>query len=87
MIDGFSDVSEILRGGVYALIWRGEVVYIGKSKSMLARVAAHKKQYGQRTPEWFPIKGVRFDRILVRYEHPDRVDALERQLMSRCQFV
>ena len=35
-LEGFTDVSTLLRAGVYALCKRGVVIYVGKSKSLYA---------------------------------------------------
>lgn len=85
-LTGFVDASEILHGGVYALVYRREVVYIGKAKRMLNRVYAHlsiwsSKRRGK-VPSWLPIDGVYFDEVHIRYCHPDAIDALEREMIE-----
>lgn len=37
----FIDVSKLMHCGVYMLIQRGEVIYVGKSKQPLVRLATH----------------------------------------------
>lgn len=82
-LDGFADVSEILQPGVYALVKRGVVIYVGKSKSMYQRIYAHRTTAnraarGKAIPTWLPIKGFVFDQIFVRpckLEDLDRVEA------------
>jgi len=85
-LSGFIDVSAVLQGGVYALVHRGEIVYIGKAKRMLNRVYAHlniASAKAKRTvPSWLPIKGVYYDAVFIRPCHPDRVDALEREMID-----
>lgn len=83
---GFTDASEMLKGGCYALVYRREVVYIGKAKRMLNRVYAHlsiwsSKRRGK-TPSWLPIDGIYFDEVHIRYCHPDQIDELERSLIE-----
>jgi len=85
-LEGFTAVSEILRSGVYALAYKGEVVYVGKSKAMLARVYTHRQVWAQKrkgnTPAWLNVKGILFDSIFVRPCHPDQIDALEREMIN-----
>lgn len=87
-LDGFSDVSEILRGGVYILVAKGVVIYVGKSKSMLARVNTHRKKWvdkrkGNKLADFIPIPGLLFDEIHIRPCRLDEIDALERQMIDR----
>lgn len=77
-----ADVTAILRQGVYILSRENVIVYIGQSKCMLARIAAHRSLARRRVPSWLPIRGVVFDRVEVIPCHPDRVDALERGLIE-----
>lgn len=85
-MDGFIDASELLKGGVYLLLYKREVVYVGKAKRMLTRVYSHlhiwsSKRRGK-TPSWLPIDGVYFDEVYIRPCHPDQIDALEREMIS-----
>lgn len=83
-LEGGIDLSAILRAGVYALCWRGSVVYVGQSKAFLSRIATHKQQRGRSTPSWVPVKGITFDEVHVWPEpEPDRRSALERELIDR----
>lgn len=81
-LEGFEDVTNLLRGGVYALVYRGEVVYVGKSKTMLVRIYSHRSAAGRRQPPWFPVKGIRFDEVHIQPCHPDRIDDLERRMIE-----
>lgn len=85
-IEGFVDATPVLAGGVYILIHRGEVVYVGKAKRMLNRLAAHlsvrSAQRKDRVPSWLPIKGIYYDKVLISPCHPDRIDALERSMID-----
>lgn len=75
-MEGFTDISAILRGGIYALSYRGQIVYIGKAdKNLLARIAAHRSAAKRILPPWFPVQGIRFDQVHIRHVHPDRIDA------------
>lgn len=83
-LEGFVDVSTVLRAGVYALCWRGEVVYVGKSKSVLGRVYTHRSAARRKEfPSWLPIKGVQFDEFHVIPCRPDQLDAVEREMIDR----
>jgi excinuclease UvrABC nuclease subunit len=77
VLEGFVDVTSILRAGVYALMREGVVVYVGQSKKMLSRIEAHRSQWGRaaKAPSWLPIKGILFDEIHVL---PCRVEDLNR---------
>jgi excinuclease UvrABC nuclease subunit len=44
---GWINVSEVLESGVYMLVYRGSVVYVGKAKMMLSRLAFHLDQKGK----------------------------------------
>lgn len=85
-LEGFTDASAMLRCGVYALVYRGVVVYVGKSKCMLGRVYSHRSLYTSKrrkeVPSWLPTKGILFDGIHVRPCSPDLVDALEYDLIN-----
>lgn len=84
-LDGFVNVSEALKCGVYALVSKGEVVYVGKSKCMLVRIYSHRnaRAKSKTLPSWFPVKGIAFDEIHVQPCHPDRLDQLEFDMINR----
>ena len=55
MLEGFIEVTPILRAGVYALVREGAVVYVGQSKKPLQRISAHKSNWGRKAmPAWMP---------------------------------
>lgn len=81
-LGGFIGVSEILRSGVYALVYRGAVVYIGKSKVMLGRIYTHRSQWGRKALPWLPIKGILFDEVFVRPCTLDQIDELEYEMIN-----
>lgn len=82
-VEGFVDISDCLRGGVYVLLSHGTVVYVGKSKAMLVRIYSHRALARKRAPAWLKVRGVVFDQVLVQPCHPDRVDDLEQALIRR----
>lgn len=85
MLEGFIDVSAILRCGIYALVREGVVVYVGQSKKMLARVSAHKSNWGRKSmPAWMPasLRGVLFDEVHVLPCRVEDLDQLECALID-----
>jgi hypothetical protein len=65
-LDNWISLGDLLKPGVYALMWRGKFTYIGKSKCLLVALAAHRAVLsGPRLPEWFPTKRVQFDDIKI----------------------
>lgn len=86
-LKGFTDISAILRCGVYALCKRGAVIYVGKSKSLYARIYTHKHfanrgAKGKAIPSWLPTKGIQFDEVFIRPCHIDQLDALEHEMIN-----
>jgi excinuclease UvrABC nuclease subunit len=83
-LEGFTNISESLRCGVYALAMKGKVIYVGKSKCMLVRIYSHRNAKSKRgsLPSWFPIKGIAFDEVHVRVCHPDSLDQLEFDMIN-----
>lgn len=85
MLEGFIEVTPILRCGVYALLREGVVVYVGQGKKMLARVQAHKSNWGRKsTPAWMPasLRGVLFDQVYVLPCRVEDLDELERTMID-----
>lgn len=82
MLSGFVEVSEVLRSGVYALAYKGEVVYVGKSKCMLTRVETHRGLFRRKAPSWMPVKGIQFDQVYVRPCPLAMLDALEVEMIN-----
>lgn len=83
-IPGFNDASQFLQSGVYALVHKGEVIYIGKAKAMIVRVATHRSNARRKTPSWLPdsAKGIVFDEVHIQPCHPDRIDELEYSMIN-----
>lgn len=85
VLEGFVNVSSILRAGVYALVRDGVVVYVGQSKKMLARIAAHKSNWGRKAqPAWMPasLRGVLFDEAYVLPCRVEDLDELEAAMID-----
>lgn len=88
-MEGFADHTLILGSGVYALTERSRVVYIGKAKCVLSRVARHRELQnraakGQKIPAWLPpsAKGMRFDGVHVFPCRVDQMGELEAKLIE-----
>ncbi len=85
MLEGFIDVSVMLRPGVYALLRGGVVVYVGQSKKLLGRIYAHRTNHGRSgMPKWMPasLKGIAFDEVHVLPCAIEELDRLERALID-----
>lgn len=79
------DASAILRPGVYTLSRNGRVVYVGRGKSMLARIHSHAAQYrGSASPAWLPAKPIIFDEVAL---FPCRIDQLDATYSRVCADV
>ena len=58
---------------------RGEVVFVGKaSRVMLTRIAAHRSA----NVPTFLLPNIRFDKVLVKFIHPDRLEATYQSLVA-----
>lgn len=84
-LDGFIDVSQMLQSGIYALGYRGSVVYVGQSKCMLVRVYSHRNARSKkgRLASFYPIRGIVYDEIHIMPVHVDRLDEVEREMINR----
>ena len=77
-IPGFTDATALLRAGVFALVWRGEVVFVGSARGpMLAKIAALREKS---RPSWLPR--IRFDQVLIREVHPDQIEGVKFALIA-----
>lgn len=81
-LSGFISVSEVLKSGVYALVHHGVIVYIGKSKTMIARIYTHRAQWGKKSMPWLPVKGILFDEVFVRPCPLHLLDSLEYDMIN-----
>ena len=89
-LEGFVDISGMLRCGVYALCAKGVVVYVGKSKAMIARIATHRSNYQSKRkgkqserPEWLSaVKGIFFDEVHVYPCALHELDVVERKMID-----
>ena len=81
-LEGFVDVSAILQSGIYALVRKGEVVYVGQSKVMVARVYNHRLAWGKRKLTG-KARGIVFDSVWMMPVHVDRLDEVEYDMIQR----
>lgn len=95
-LDGFIDGSDMLRSGVYALCRKGVVIYVGKSKSMIGRINAHRrawidKRKAKSEGSWITnalgIPGLMFDEIHIRPVPLHLLDAVEREMIDKFKPV
>lgn len=91
-LDGFVDSSEILKSGVYALVRKGSVIYVGKSKSMIGRINTHRRAWidrrktkanGSWVANMLGIPGLMFDEIHIRPVPLHLLDAVEREMIDK----
>jgi hypothetical protein len=68
--DDFIDISFMLNPGVYALVFNGEVVYIGMSTRLLGRFREH-------------INKVPFSQVYIKFCAADAVSELEAELIAK----
>lgn len=82
-LEGMEEVSGILRSGVYALALRGEVIYIGQSRSLYSRIYTHRHLARNReAPSWLKAKGIVFDQVFIRLCPVHELDRVERELIA-----
>jgi len=86
-IEGFTAAGAILKSGVYALVLRGSVVYIGKSKNILSRVYTHRSMWAAkrrgRAVKHIATPGIQFDDFLYCACPEHQLDALEQALIRK----
>lgn len=87
MLSGGLDLSAVLQSGVYILLHKGRIVYVGKSRMVLKRLYAHRnlwerKRRGLRRPGYTKINGVPFDKVMFHPCRYEELDALELKLIQ-----
>jgi excinuclease UvrABC nuclease subunit len=86
VLEGFLNLSAVLQPGIYALVYRREVVYVGKSNQMLRRVYEHRNnrmKWLQREPGWTKLKSIPFDDVFVMPVEETRLDEVEREMIAK----
>jgi excinuclease UvrABC nuclease subunit len=88
-LEGFVNYSALLHCGVYALVKRKEVVYIGQSKSIGERLRTHWRQRkgGSRKVGFAKrvMVGIAFDEIWVQACMLGELDTLEAAMIKKYQ--
>jgi len=80
-LEEFTNATELLRGGIYVLVYRGEVMFVGAARGpMLAKIATARSTD---RPKWMPK--IPFDQILIKYIHPDRINFARAELIATYQ--
>ncbi len=83
IVEGFLGAGDLLRSGVYALVHKGKIVYIGKSKVMLVRIYQHRNNWSRKKRENLPwLKGILFDDIYIRPCPLELLDTLEYEMIN-----
>lgn len=86
-MEGFVDVSLVLRRGVYILLHQGVVMYVGQASLMLGRVYRHRVAWGSKKRKpitgVIPAKGMLFDQIMIRPCQLHEANELEAKLIDQ----
>lgn len=85
-LQGFHRLEGLLGTGVYALVYKGRVVYIGQAKQVLKRIYEHRAQWAAarrgKPYKYTTVRGILFDDVWVQPCHPDRIDELEKKMIQ-----
>ena len=82
-MEGFLNFSKIMESGIYALVDRGKVVYIGQARRMIQRLAWHyNAKIGQAK---FRMKRISFEEIWIMPVPEAELDAVEARLIFEHQ--
>ena len=85
-LEGFLSVGLLFESGIYALVYRQEVVYVGQSKQIIRRLYEHRRnglRRLHREPGWAKIKAIPFDDIWVRPVPIGQLDRVEREMIAK----
>lgn len=86
-LEGFQEITAILHCAVYALVWRREVVYVGKTNQPWVRLYSHVRARGKtihRPVGYRQVKqGIKFDQVFVRPCMLGQLDELEVQMIHK----
>ena len=88
-LEGFVDFSALLKPAVYALVRRGEVVYVGQSVEPIARVYTHRSGWHRKVKiiagRVKKVKGIVFDAIWLMSCSQSQLDSLEVEMIRKYQ--
>lgn len=90
-LEGFQEVSAVIRSGVYVLCAKGVPIYVGKSRAMIARINTHRRAWIDKRKgakaSWLTdslgIPALLFDEIHIRPVPPHLLDEVEREMIDR----
>lgn len=82
-LSGILSFKALLHCGVYALVKKDEVVYVGKTKKLWIRLYNHCNERGKVLPKRSGAKGVPFDDIWVWPCMLGQLDSLEVHLIQK----
>src|SRR6266566_820757 len=92
----FINITKLMHCGVYLLLRKGEVVYVGKSKQPLMRIHTHVRnrgralsqgEYGKACGPAFKGKGIGFDEIRALLKQMVVISSLPPQDDSFQRFI
>ena len=91
IMEDFVRLREILTPvGVYALLWQGTIIYVGKSTNLLARLSMHYTKMQRHLKGLPPYEGhhappIVFDDVWVKWLPCDKHDREEVRLIQKYQ--
>lgn len=82
--EGFIDVTDILESGVYMLLLKGLVVYVGQSKCMANRIYTHlSARHKRKQSGWQKLKPIPFDGVYICPCGVEELDSIEREMIAK----
>lgn len=79
------DVSALLGPGIYALVVKGEIIYVGKAKKLLQRIYTHRSNYKRYRagggPTWG--KAIYFTHVWIHPCKESDLDRIERAMIAK----
>lgn len=82
------DISAVMRSGIYFLLWKGKVIYVGQSVKLYQRIASHLHSRAKDRKVMLSkrvIRGVVFDQIYVMPCALSDIDRLEKHYINEYQ--
>ena len=86
MMKDFFEVSAADMSGCYLLLWRGEVVYVGKSSNVLMRLTTHRNNLARHLMGKHGYENsrvIRFDTMRFCFCARGEIDKVEVQLIAQ----
>lgn len=83
----WTGVDAILGSGVYALVFYGEIVYVGQAKRLLHRIYQHKNAWERARQGMIPPKSraraIRFNGVMILPVKEVDLDRVEKEMIAR----